>query len=310
MNSSPQLRIRDVEAEGHRRAHDPPGPHRVGLGDASPPRADRSPHRGGPRRARIPLRVSAASPCARCGISCSSSERRSRDRWSRPSTWSAPSSAIHAARGARGLKGWPSPGSTWPRGTRSGWRPAFRWRRSSVARLGPFRPITASGCSRRATPPTKRRRASQRVSAASRSRWLALARPGSGLRAGGAPRVARRRRPHGRLQPSLTVVEALRRGRALDGEGVAWIEEPVRADDFRGRPRCCRAHDARPDRRELAGPFQMAEAFRLGAIDLVMPDVQQIGGVTAGFARRPSPTLPACRARVTCSSRSALTFSR
>src|SRR5262249_53831913 len=33
---------------------------------------------------------------------------------------------------------------------------------------------------------------------------------------------------------SLTVPEALRRGRALDAEGIAWIEEPVRADDYRG----------------------------------------------------------------------------
>ena len=30
----------------------------------------------------------------------------------------------------------------------------------------------------------------------------------------------------------------------------------------------------------LAGPFEMEEALRLRASDLVMPDVQQIGGVT------------------------------
>src|SRR5260370_35629045 len=33
---------------------------------------------------------------------------------------------------------------------------------------------------------------------------------------------------------SLTIPEAIRRGRVLDGEGVSWIEEPVRAEDYRG----------------------------------------------------------------------------
>jgi mandelate racemase len=32
----------------------------------------------------------------------------------------------------------------------------------------------------------------------------------------------------------LTVAEALRRDRALDGEGLSWIEEPIRCDDFAG----------------------------------------------------------------------------
>ena len=63
---------------------------------------------------------------------------------------------------------------------------------------------------------------------------------------------------------SLTVVEALRRGRALDGEGVAWIEEPVRADDFRGAAEVAAAL-ATPVQigENLAGPFQMEEALRL-----------------------------------------------
>ena len=64
---------------------------------------------------------------------------------------------------------------------------------------------------------------------------------------------------------SLTVVEALRRGRALDGEGVAWIEEPVRADDFRGAAEVAAAL-ATPVQigENLAGPFQMEEALRSG----------------------------------------------
>ena len=80
---------------------------------------------------------------------------------------------------------------------------------------------------------------------------------------------------------SLTVAEAIRRGRALDGEGVAWIEEPVRADDLRGAADVAAAL-ATPIQigENFSGPFDMAEALRLGAADLVMPDVQQIGGVT------------------------------
>jgi mandelate racemase len=80
---------------------------------------------------------------------------------------------------------------------------------------------------------------------------------------------------------SLTVAEALRRGRALDGEGLAWIEEPVRADDHRGSAAVAEAL-ATPVQigENFSGPFDMAEALRLGAADLVMPDVQQIGGVT------------------------------
>jgi mandelate racemase len=80
---------------------------------------------------------------------------------------------------------------------------------------------------------------------------------------------------------SLTVAEAFRRGRALDGEGLTWIEEPVGADDHRGTAEVAAAL-ATPIQigENFAGPFDMAEALRLGASDLVMPDVQQIGGVT------------------------------
>jgi len=81
---------------------------------------------------------------------------------------------------------------------------------------------------------------------------------------------------------ALTVAEAIRRGRMIDAEGgVAWIEEPVRADDFAG---CARVA------RELATPIQigenfmgaeqMAQALAAGACDYAMPDAQRIGGVT------------------------------
>jgi mandelate racemase len=80
---------------------------------------------------------------------------------------------------------------------------------------------------------------------------------------------------------SLTVAEALRRGRALDAEGVTWIEEPVRADDYRGSAEVAAAL-ATPVQigENFSGAFEMEEALRLRAADLVMPDVQQIGGVT------------------------------
>ncbi len=80
---------------------------------------------------------------------------------------------------------------------------------------------------------------------------------------------------------ALTAADAIRRGRALDGEGVCWIEEPIRHDDFAG---CARVA------RELATPVQigenfslpqqMAEAIAAGASDYVMPDLERIGGVT------------------------------
>jgi len=80
---------------------------------------------------------------------------------------------------------------------------------------------------------------------------------------------------------ALSVEEAIRRGRALDGEGVYWIEEPIRHDDYRG---CARVA------RELATPVQIGENFSLphsmeealaaGASDYVMPDLERIGGVT------------------------------
>jgi mandelate racemase len=80
---------------------------------------------------------------------------------------------------------------------------------------------------------------------------------------------------------SLTQPEAIRRGRALDGEGIAWIEEPVRADDFRGAAAVA-AQVRTPIQigENFNGPYEMELALSLRASDLVMPDPQQIGGVT------------------------------
>jgi mandelate racemase len=82
---------------------------------------------------------------------------------------------------------------------------------------------------------------------------------------------------------ALTVAQALERGRALDKEGIYWLEEPIRHDDYAGNARLVR---------ELTSPVQIGENFNLitsmeqaleaGAADYVMPDLDRIGGVT-GF---------------------------
>jgi mandelate racemase len=80
---------------------------------------------------------------------------------------------------------------------------------------------------------------------------------------------------------SLATPEAIRRGRVLDGEGVSWIEEPVRADDYRGAAEIA-AQVATPIQigENFNGVYEMELALSLKASDLVMPDPQQIGGVT------------------------------
>jgi len=80
---------------------------------------------------------------------------------------------------------------------------------------------------------------------------------------------------------ALSRVEALERGRALQDEGIAWLEEPIRHDDLAGNAQVAR---------DLALPLQLGENFdgpkdllralQANACDLVMPDVARIGGVT------------------------------
>ena len=80
---------------------------------------------------------------------------------------------------------------------------------------------------------------------------------------------------------ALTADEAIARGRALDAEGLAWIEEPIRHDDYRG---CARVADALATPVQIGENFSqvhaMAQALDAGACDLVMPDLERIGGVT------------------------------
>jgi len=80
---------------------------------------------------------------------------------------------------------------------------------------------------------------------------------------------------------ALPVDEAIRRGRALDGEGVEWIEEPIRHDDYAGCAEVARAV-ATPVQigENFSQVFDMERALAAGACDLVMPDLERIGGVT------------------------------
>jgi mandelate racemase len=80
---------------------------------------------------------------------------------------------------------------------------------------------------------------------------------------------------------ALDLPEALKRGAALQNEGVAWFEEAIQHNDFAGSARLVRDL-ALPIQlgENFDGVAQMAEALRVNACDLVMPDYARIGGVT------------------------------
>jgi mandelate racemase len=80
---------------------------------------------------------------------------------------------------------------------------------------------------------------------------------------------------------ALSRVDALERGRALQFEGVAWLEEPIRHDDLPGNAEIARALDTPLQLGEnFDGPKDLLRALQAGACDLVMPDVARIGGVS------------------------------
>jgi mandelate racemase len=92
---------------------------------------------------------------------------------------------------------------------------------------------------------------------------------------------------------ALSVDEALERGHALEGEGLAWIEEPIRHDDYAG---CARLAEELTTPIQIGenflGPNAMSTALAANAADYMMPDVFRIGGVTgwldaAAMAFRP-----------------------
>jgi len=80
---------------------------------------------------------------------------------------------------------------------------------------------------------------------------------------------------------SLTVNEAIARGQALDGEGLYWIEEPIRHDDYAGCARVAAAIETPVQIGEnLLNSMEMQRAIDAGSASYFMPDVQRIGGVT------------------------------
>jgi mandelate racemase len=80
---------------------------------------------------------------------------------------------------------------------------------------------------------------------------------------------------------ALSVVDALERGRALQSEGVAWLEEPIRHDDLGGNAEIARALDLPVQIGEnFNGPQALLQALDAHACDLVMPDLGRIGGVS------------------------------
>ena len=101
-----------------------------------------------------------------------------------------------------------------------------------------------------------------------------------------AVRAVRRRLPDEaalmvEYNQALSVADALARGQALAGEGVYWVEEPIRHDDYVGCASLARALSTPVQIGEnFAGVQAMAAALAAGASDYVMPDLERIGGVT------------------------------
>jgi mandelate racemase len=80
---------------------------------------------------------------------------------------------------------------------------------------------------------------------------------------------------------SLSVAEAIDRVRVLENEGLFWIEEPTRADDFEGHARIAEAAKTPIQLGEnWWGPHDMAKSIAARASDHAMLDVMKLGGVT------------------------------
>ncbi len=80
---------------------------------------------------------------------------------------------------------------------------------------------------------------------------------------------------------SLTAVDAIRRIDALAHCDLAWVEEPVPAEDIRSQARVRAASPIAIQAGEnWWSPAEMATAIEAGASDLAMPDLMRIGGIT------------------------------
>ena len=97
---------------------------------------------------------------------------------------------------------------------------------------------------------------------------------------------------------SLSVEEALRRGQALGGRGLEWIEEPIDALDLPGHARL-RAQLSTPlaAGENLEGEVEIQAALDLGALDVLTLDAARTGGVTgwlAAAAAAARASVPVC----------------
>lgn len=80
---------------------------------------------------------------------------------------------------------------------------------------------------------------------------------------------------------ALTLSAARERCSQLDDEGLYWIEEPVRHDDYAACAELAALLRTPVQIGEnFAGPRAMSAALADNASDLVMPDVDRIGGVS------------------------------
>jgi mandelate racemase len=80
---------------------------------------------------------------------------------------------------------------------------------------------------------------------------------------------------------SLSVAEAESRAAASEDEGLYWIEEPTRADDYSGHASVRRrAKTPIQIGENWWGPHDMAKSLEAGASDYAMADAMKIGGVT------------------------------
>jgi mandelate racemase len=117
-----------------------------------------------------------------------------------------------------------------------------------------------------------------------------------------AVRAVRKRLPRGvelmaDYNQGLSVEEAMERAGSLDGEGLSWIEEPIRHDDYAGYARLAEAVETPIQIGEnFSGPHAMTAAMAANAADYMMLDAFRIGGVTgwrecAALAFRPGMRL-------------------
>lgn len=79
------------------------------------------------------------------------------------------------------------------------------------------------------------------------------------------------------LSPSA----AIERIRCLEGEGLAWVEEPVRSHDFAGHAKVATAVETPIQAGEnWWGPLEVEHAIQQQSTDYLMFDAMKIGGVT------------------------------